>query len=89
MPGTDLIDRPERARAQARRRGAHPLDASPRSPVSAAFPSGAHVAEVEIDPETGVIEIVRYVAVDDCGDIYNHTSSKASCTAGSCRASAR
>ena len=32
-----------------------------------AFPSGAHVAEVEIDPETGVTEVVRYTAVDDCG----------------------
>jgi aerobic carbon-monoxide dehydrogenase large subunit len=32
-----------------------------------AFPSGAHVAEVEVDPETGGVEIVRYTAVDDCG----------------------
>jgi carbon-monoxide dehydrogenase large subunit len=32
-----------------------------------AFPSGAHVAEVEIDPETGVTQVVRYTAVDDCG----------------------
>ena len=36
-----------------------------------AFPGGAHVAEVEIDPETGVIEIVDYVAVDDCGRTIN------------------
>ncbi|HEX7054590.1 MAG TPA: xanthine dehydrogenase family protein molybdopterin-binding subunit [Burkholderiales bacterium] len=38
-----------------------------------AFPGGAHVAEVEIDPETGVVEIVDYVAVDDCGRTINET----------------
>jgi carbon-monoxide dehydrogenase large subunit len=32
-----------------------------------AFPSGAHVAEVEVDPETGSVAVVRYTAVDDCG----------------------
>ena len=38
-----------------------------------AFPSGAHVAEVEIDPETGVAAVVRYTAVDDCGVVINET----------------
>src|SRR6478736_1604647 len=32
-----------------------------------------HVAEVEIDPDTGVIDIQNYVAVDDCGRVINHT----------------
>lgn len=35
------------------------------------FPSGCHVAEVEIDPETGVAELVRYTAVDDYGRLIN------------------
>ena len=35
------------------------------------FPNGAHVVEVEIDPDTGVLEIVGYVAVDDCGVVLN------------------
>jgi carbon-monoxide dehydrogenase large subunit len=35
------------------------------------FPNGCHVCEVEIDPETGVVEIVDYVAVDDCGTVVN------------------
>jgi carbon-monoxide dehydrogenase large subunit len=35
------------------------------------FPNGCHVCEVEVDPETGVAEIVRYVAVDDCGVVLN------------------
>ncbi|MGE0627020.1 MAG: xanthine dehydrogenase family protein molybdopterin-binding subunit [Hyphomicrobiaceae bacterium] len=50
----------------------NPLDTMTKVPVSAAFPSGAHVSEVEIDPDTGVVDIVRYIAVDDCGVIYNH-----------------
>ena len=37
----------------------------------ASFPYGAHVCEVEIDPELGTIEIVRYVAVDDVGRAVN------------------
>jgi carbon-monoxide dehydrogenase large subunit len=37
------------------------------------WPNGCHVAEVEIDPDTGAAEIVSYVAVDDCGVAINHT----------------
>jgi carbon-monoxide dehydrogenase large subunit len=35
------------------------------------FPNGAHVAEVEVDPDTGTIEVLRYTAVDDCGRVIN------------------
>ena len=35
------------------------------------FPSGCHVAEVEIDPETGAIDLLRYTAVDDYGRLIN------------------
>ena len=35
------------------------------------FPNGCHVAEVEIDPETGVIALARYTAVDDYGTLIN------------------
>jgi carbon-monoxide dehydrogenase large subunit len=35
------------------------------------FPNGAHVCEVEVDPDTGVLDIVNYVAVDDCGVVLN------------------
>lgn len=34
-------------------------------------PSGAHVAVVEVDPETGAVTVLRYVAVDDCGRVIN------------------
>jgi carbon-monoxide dehydrogenase large subunit len=33
------------------------------------YPNGCNVCEVEIDPETGTVEIVRFVAVDDCGRV--------------------
>jgi len=50
----------------------HPLDTNVTLDLATAFPSGAHVAEVEIDPDTGAAWIVNYVAADDCGTIYNH-----------------
>ena len=40
-------------------------------PVNNTFPSGAHVCVVEVDTDTGMVEIVKYVAVDDCGVIVN------------------
>jgi len=47
----------------------HPLDTVAELPIFRAFPSGAHVAEVEIDPETGVVEVLGYTAVDDIGTV--------------------
>ena len=35
------------------------------------FPNGCHVCELEIDPETGEVEIVRYSVVDDVGTVIN------------------
>jgi carbon-monoxide dehydrogenase large subunit len=40
-------------------------------PQNFTFPSGVHVAEVEIDMETGVTEIANWVAVDDFGTVIN------------------
>ena len=52
----------------------HPgaLDSRGDVPQPRSYPTGAHVAEVEIDPETGVVDILRYTAVDDCGRVINH-----------------
>ena len=36
-----------------------------------AFPNGAHVAEVEIDPDTGSVEVVKYTMVNDFGTVIN------------------
>jgi carbon-monoxide dehydrogenase large subunit len=38
-------------------------------PSACTFPFGAHVAVVEVDPKTGAVKFLRYVAVDDCGKI--------------------
>ena len=35
------------------------------------FPNGCHVAEVEVDPESGAVRVCRYVAVDDVGRVVN------------------
>ena len=46
------------------------LDASAfYEPSGCTFPFGTHVAVVEVDPATGVVKFLRYVAVDDCGKI--------------------
>ena len=47
----------------------HPLNTMAELPVVRAFSSGAHIAEVEIDPETGVTEVIAYTAVDDIGEV--------------------
>lgn len=41
---------------------------TPRIPT---FPNGCHICEVEIDPETGAVEVFRYVAVEDVGTVLN------------------
>ena len=41
------------------------------APDDNTYPNGCHVCEVEIDPDTGALEIVRYVVVDDVGTVVN------------------
>jgi carbon-monoxide dehydrogenase large subunit len=49
-----------------------PLDGlSDETMLVPSFPYGTAVCEVEVDPETGVVEIVRYTSVDDCGRAVN------------------
>lgn len=40
-------------------------------PVNFTYPGGAHICEVEIDPDTGVVRLDRYTAVDDVGTVIN------------------
>ena len=54
-----------------------PLSATGRYQPTNAFASGCHVAEVEIDPATGVAILDRYFAVDDAGVTIDHTSAEA------------
>ncbi len=45
------------------------LDTKGQATVPQTFPNGCHIAEVEIDPETGFVTLAAYTAVDDCGNI--------------------
>jgi len=49
----------------------HPLDTTGEGTYGISYPNGCHIAEVEIEPETGVATIERYTAVDDLGHVIN------------------
>lgn len=49
-----------------------PIEAEARIEAESTWPNGCHVAEVEIDPETGHVELVALSAVDDCGRVIAH-----------------
>jgi carbon-monoxide dehydrogenase large subunit len=52
--------------------GGNPLDTAEIAKIDKhTFPNGCHIAEVEIDPETGVVSVVRYLVCDDVGTIVN------------------
>jgi aerobic carbon-monoxide dehydrogenase large subunit len=73
VKGTDrAISFPDVMR-QCASQSPNPLDADGEMPIARAFPSGAHVAEIEIDRQTGHVEIVDYTAVDDIGAVLNPT----------------
>ncbi len=40
-------------------------------PENFTYPAGTHICEVEVDPETGKIDIIQFVAVDDFGEVIN------------------
>jgi len=69
VKGTDLSVSFE----EVARRHKSALDSRGEIPQPRSFPSGAHVAEVEIDPETGALEVLSYVAASDCGRVINRT----------------
>jgi carbon-monoxide dehydrogenase large subunit len=51
--------------------GGNSLDIQYQNKFGSCFPNGCHIAEVEIEPETGEAEVVSYVACDDAGNIIN------------------
>jgi carbon-monoxide dehydrogenase large subunit len=74
IAGTDrrvaLFDLAERARAlRAAGTISEDLDTRRTFDASPSFPNGVHVAEVEIEPDTGHVALVSYTAVDDCGRV--------------------
>src|SRR5262249_22706574 len=52
----------------------HPMDCVAEGVFGATFPNGCHIAEVEIDPDTGVVDVINYATVDDIGTVVDHTS---------------
>ncbi|MEE6264282.1 xanthine dehydrogenase family protein molybdopterin-binding subunit [Streptomyces diastatochromogenes] len=50
-----------------------PLRVEDRYEAGMAFPFGAHVAVIEVDPDLGTVRVLRLVAVDDCGVVLNPT----------------
>ena len=52
---------------------AESLDTKQAVDTPQTFPNGCHIAEVEVDPATGEIEVATYTAVDDAGNIMDHT----------------
>jgi carbon-monoxide dehydrogenase large subunit len=51
----------------------HPLNTVAEGTFGMSYPNGCHIAEVEIDPDTGAAAIVHYTAVDDLGNVINPT----------------
>jgi carbon-monoxide dehydrogenase large subunit len=52
------------------------------NPEAWTFTNGAHLAVVEVDVETGVVRLLRYVAVDDCGRLINPALAEGQITGG-------
>ena len=67
--GISLFDLAAQA-TDLKKRGAieEDLDTKTTTETPLSFPNGVHLAEVEIDPDTGHIDLVAYTAVDDCGN---------------------
>jgi carbon-monoxide dehydrogenase large subunit len=67
--GIDIL---ELARSLQKGAGPNPLDAAEVAKIPFhTFPNGCHMVEVEVDPETGSVEILRYLVVDDVGHAIN------------------
>jgi carbon-monoxide dehydrogenase large subunit len=74
--GTDrkvsLFETAERAKELVKKgQLAETLDSKEKADTPLTFPNGVHIAEIEIDPDTGKLDVVRYTAVDDCGIALN------------------
>jgi carbon-monoxide dehydrogenase large subunit len=72
VKGTDRSIGFSEIMALAASKNTRPLDSDAETPIGRAFPSGAHVVEIEIDRATGASRVVDYTAVDDVGNVLNH-----------------
>ena len=74
-PGTNRAPSVMEAAELARKRGRGDLlsHAAEAKLAGRSFPNGAHIAEVEIDPDTGAVTLDRYTATDDFGNLLDAT----------------
>jgi aerobic carbon-monoxide dehydrogenase large subunit len=72
VPGSDItITLAQVARAAQEREGRPLAGAAQFTPPAGTFPNGCHVCEVEIDPDTGEVEVIGYTSVEDVGRVLN------------------
>ena len=71
--GVDIVTLATGQRARANKgEDVVTLDAAEVAEIkSHTFPNGCHIAEVEVDPDTGLLEVVRYIVMDDVGKAVN------------------
>ncbi|HUF86578.1 MAG TPA: xanthine dehydrogenase family protein molybdopterin-binding subunit [Thermohalobaculum sp.] len=73
VAGTDHAVPLAEVAAEASRRGTPLAGQSKFTPEKVTFPNGCHVCEIEIDPETGALEVCRYTVVEDVGRVMDLT----------------
>ena len=72
MTGSAVVLAARKARAQGlphKAPPAEPVEVSAAMPLHRAFPNGCHIAEVDVDPETGEVSVARYAICDDFGNV--------------------
>jgi carbon-monoxide dehydrogenase large subunit len=74
VAGTDRSVGLTEVAAEAAAKGEALAGQSEFTPEKVTFPNGCHICEVEIDPETGVLEVCRYTVVEDVGRVMNLTT---------------
>lgn len=71
VAGTDMAMSLAEVAAEAERHGGEFAAAGEFLPPAVTYPNGCHIIEVEVDPETGVVDLIRYVGVEDVGNVVN------------------
>ncbi len=71
VAGTDLAMTLAKVAAHATGDGGRFEAGAEFLPPAVTYPNGCHICEVEVDPETGVVELIRYVGVEDVGTVVN------------------
>ena len=75
MTGSAVVLAARKARAEGLPHSAPPpesVEVSAEMPLHRTFPNGCHIAEVEVDPDTGEVSVARYAICDDFGCVVDH-----------------